>query len=120
MLLTLFLVLFGIVLGICLRRTSLPQALEHWIMPVVWVLLFLLGLRIGGDPLLMAELPRIGLLSLLFTLVGIAGSLLGLRLFWRWLAPVLPARSGKMGKPPKSGDSAKSASAIIDRKGQEG
>lgn len=93
MLFTLFLVLLGIALGVCLRRTSLPRILEHWIMPVVWALLFLLGLKIGGDPALMAELPRIGLLALLFTLVGIAGSLLALRLFWHWLAPVLPGGS---------------------------
>lgn len=97
MLLTLFLVLSGIALGFCLRRTSLPRILEHWIMPVVWVLLFLLGLRIGGDLVLMAELPRIGLLALLFTLAGIAGSLLALRLFWHWLAPVLPGGSRASG-----------------------
>lgn len=90
MLFTLLLVLLGIVLGVFLRKTRVPAFMEHCIMPVVWVLLFLLGLKIGGNPKLMAELPRIGVQALLFTLAGIAGSFLALRLVWRWLSPVLP------------------------------
>ena len=95
MLITLLLVLLGIAVGLCLRKTTVPGFLEHCIMPVVWVLLFLLGLRIGGNPELMAALPRLGVVALLFTLAGIGGSFLVLRLVWRWLSPVLPDHPAK-------------------------
>ena len=93
MLTTIFMVFLGIGLGFALRRTSLPAVMGHGIMPVVSVLLFLLGLKIGNNAELMRELPRIGLQGLLFTLAGTLGTLLALRLFWRWLEPVLPRQA---------------------------
>ena len=95
---TIFMVFLGIGLGFVLRRTSVPAIMGHGIMPVVSVLLFLLGLKIGSNVELMRELPRIGLQGLMFTLAGTLGSLLALRLLWRWLGPVLPGRAAPMGE----------------------
>ena len=98
MLTTIFMVFLGIGLGFVLRRTPLPAIMGHGIMPVVSVLLLLLGLKIGNNTELMRELPRIGLQGLLFTLAGTLGSLLALRLLWRWLGPVLPGRDAPTGE----------------------
>ena len=98
MLTTIFMVFLGIGLGFVLRRTPVPAIMCHGIMPVVSVLLFLLGLKIGNNAELMCELPRIGLQGLMFTLAGTLGSLLALRLLWRWLGPVLPGRAAPMGE----------------------
>lgn len=100
---TIFMVFLGIGLGFVLRRTSVPAIMGHGIMPVVSVLLFLMGLKIGANAELMRELPRIGLQSLLFTLAGTLGSLLTLRLVWRWLGPVLPRQAMPAGGADKPG-----------------
>ena len=101
MLTTIFMVFLGIGLGFAFRRTPVPAIMGHGIMPVVSVLLFLLGLKIGNNAELMCELPRIGLQGLMFTLAGTLGSLLALRLLWRWLGPVLPHRTAPMGEAGK-------------------
>ncbi len=103
MLTTIIMVFLGIGLGFVLRRTSLPAIMGHGIMPVVSVLLFLMGLKIGANAELMRELPRIGLQGLLFTLAGMLGTLLAQRLFWRWLAPVLPGRGAPVDKADRQG-----------------
>ena len=98
MLTTIFMVFLGIGLGFVFRRTPVPAIMGHGIMPVVSVLLFLLGLKIGNNTELMRELPRIGLQGLMFTLAGTLGALLALRLLWRWLGPVLPGRDAPTGE----------------------
>lgn len=58
---------------------------------VIYLLLFFLGLAIGGDDYIMLQLPELGLMALVISVMAIAGSILTAWLLWRF------AFSGKGG-----------------------
>ncbi len=82
------LIIMGIMLGslllgvICRRR--LP-----WIGKVttvlVWLLLFLLGLEVGGNPQIVEALPTLGIDALIIAFLATLGSIMAAGLLWRWI-----------------------------------
>ncbi len=74
----------GILLGYLIRdRHQTIKVIEKLIMWCIFLLLFLLGLWIGRDPLIMSNLPSLGLTALVLSLGGIAGSVLLALLLWK-------------------------------------
>lgn len=71
----------GILLGYLLRRKSLP-----WIHKVVtlliWLLLFLLGIDVGGNETIVRSLHAIGLEALILTGAAVIGSALAAWGLW--------------------------------------
>ncbi|MFW5725409.1 MAG: LysO family transporter [Bacteroidota bacterium] len=63
------------------RILRMNARLTMW---VIYLLLFLLGLAIGGDEYIMRQLPELGLMALLITLLAVGGSLLTAWLLWRF------------------------------------
>ena len=57
--------------------------IEKAILWSIFLLLFFLGLSIGADKLIMANLATLGLNALIITLGGVAGSILMAWIFWR-------------------------------------
>lgn len=74
------------VLGYLLRRYRM-----EWTVPLlmvsVWLLLFVIGLEVGSNPLLRNGLPRFGLQALLCALLCTAGCCLPAAFLWRHTRP---------------------------------
>ncbi|OXS28406.1 MAG: hypothetical protein BCS36_00280 [Desulfovibrio sp. MES5] len=80
------LMFLGIALGLLLRGRPLAAKLTRCVTPAIMLLLFALGISVGGNSTLMATLPKLGGAAVVLTLAGIAGSLacvLCIRRFFR-------------------------------------
>lgn len=76
--------LTGFIAGFLLRnkRISLPG---RAITPLVWVLLFMLGVTIGSDKQLMASLSHLGLQAVAIGFLSTLGSCVGAWLLWKFI-----------------------------------
>lgn len=91
------LMLLGILLGRLLRGQRWLGALSRCITPAIMLLLFSLGVAVGGNEELMRNLPLLGGKALLLTLAGVAGSLACVAVIRRWFRDFPP--------PPGAGNS---------------
>lgn len=86
MLLEMGLVVAGIPAGYVLRRKERARAAVAWLLTrAVWALLFMLGLALGSDSMLLEQLSRLGVRAAVISVLSVAGCLLGARLAGRWL-----------------------------------
>ena len=69
------LMLLGMTLGWLLRGRTWLGLLTRCVSPAIMLLLFSLGVAVGGNEELMNNLPLLGGKALLLTLAGVAGSL---------------------------------------------
>lgn len=65
----------GIAIGFLLRRVGFLQKLDKPLLYVIFVLLFLMGLAVGGNPDIVDNLSQIGGQALLLAAAGTLGSL---------------------------------------------
>ena len=70
------LMLTGIALGFALRSFQWPELLGRAISPTIMLMLFALGVAVGGNETLMANLPVLGGKALVLTVACVAGSLI--------------------------------------------
>lgn len=84
MLLLFFILLSGIVTGRLLsgRRLGFVPRL---ITPIIWALLFLLGVEVGADPLLVGGLVTLGRTAFVLFAFSVAGSIAAAWLLGRWV-----------------------------------
>lgn len=52
---------------------------------LIWLLLFLLGIDVGSNQMIMSGLHTIGLDALVITIGAVLGSVVGARLLWKWI-----------------------------------
>lgn len=52
---------------------------------LIWLLLFLLGVDVGGNQMIMTGLHTIGLEALIITVGAVLGSVIGARMLWSWI-----------------------------------
>ena len=67
--------LTGILIGYLLRKKPVLK-ISFLITPLIWFLLFLLGMEIGGNNSLIASLPTLGLEAVILASVAVLGSVL--------------------------------------------
>lgn len=73
----LFALFLGIVAGRMLRAYPRPlRVAEGLAAAAIYLLLFLLGLAVGGDPSIMGALEELGVQALVLSVGGITGSVL--------------------------------------------
>ncbi|HBU21865.1 TPA: hypothetical protein DEB02_02895, partial [Candidatus Beckwithbacteria bacterium] len=74
----LFFISLGIFLGVFLqfKRRRIIAWVDKVVVFTVYILLFLLGINIGGNEEIVASLGTIGFQALLIALAGVAGSIL--------------------------------------------
>ncbi|MDD4702117.1 MAG: LysO family transporter [Desulfovibrio sp.] len=80
------LMFLGIAAGFLLRGKPLAALLTRCVTPAIVLLLFALGISVGGNRALMTALPELGGAAIVLTLAGVAGSLvcvLCIRRFFR-------------------------------------
>lgn len=92
----------GLSLGFALRGQRLLTRLSRCVTPAIMLLLFSLGVAVGGNQALMRSLPVLGGKALLLTLAGVAGSLVCVAFIRRWFcdSPAAPCpQTGQSGDP---------------------
>ncbi len=94
------LMLLGVMLGRLLRGQRWIGAPSRCIAPAIMLLLFSLGVAVGGNEHLMRNLPLLGGKALLLSLAGVAGSLLCVAVIRRWFRDFPPAPGA--GKRPQT------------------
>ena len=52
---------------------------------LIWLLLFLLGIDVGSNQMIMSGLHTIGFDALIITVGAVLGSVIGARLLWNWI-----------------------------------
>lgn len=67
--------LCGMLAGRLLRGRLRPEALRRWIFLAIMLLLFFLGIAVGGNAQLVRDLPHLGGAALTLALGGIGGTL---------------------------------------------
>ena len=74
------LMLTGMLLGYLLRKRNLSK-----IHKLIWVLLFILGIEVGGNEQIIKGLHTIGLEAVILTIGGTLGSVIAAWALWRAL-----------------------------------
>lgn len=74
----------GILLGYVLRNKNL-KFISKIITVLIWTLLFLLGIEVGGNQEIVRGLHTIGVEALVITLAAVLGSVIGALLLWKWI-----------------------------------
>lgn len=80
--------LLGVLLGYLLRPVELKW-LNMLITLTILVLLFLLGITVGGNPQIMNNLGSIGLKATLIATAGLLGSVVAAKAIYAWIKPTL-------------------------------
>ncbi|MEA5127578.1 MAG: LysO family transporter [Proteiniphilum sp.] len=76
-----FMVLGGI-LGYLFRKREFRN-ISKIITLLIWILLFILGLEVGGNPEILSGLTNIGMEALIITLAAVLGSAMAAFLLWK-------------------------------------
>ncbi|RNC65518.1 LysO family transporter [Proteiniphilum sp. X52] len=76
-----FMVLGG-VLGFLWRKKEFGN-ISKIISLLIWVLLFILGLEVGGNPQIISGLTHIGIEALVITAAAVLGSAIAALLLWK-------------------------------------
>lgn len=77
--------LVGVVAGLIMRRIKVLAHIGKAISVTIYVMLFFLGVKIGADRNILANLSSLGLQALLLALAGAMGSVLFAALLYRFL-----------------------------------
>ena len=77
--------LCGIGTGYLLRNRKM-SFIGRVITALIWVLLFLLGIEVGGNPRIVYGLQTLGLEAIVLTIGGCAGSVLFAWALWRYVS----------------------------------
>lgn len=78
------LMLTGMLLGYLLRRKNLYR-IHNVITVLIWVLLFILGVEVGGNEQIIKGLHTIGIEAIILTLGGTLGSVIAAWALWKAL-----------------------------------
>lgn len=95
------LMLLGMALGFGLRKVSRLERVSQAITPTILLMLFVLGVAVGGNKTLMGNLPTLGGRALALTLAGVAGSMVGVMLIRRFFPG---AQAGRHARPGADGE----------------
>ena len=75
----------GILIGYILRNKNL-KFINKVITILIWALLFLLGIDVGGNQEIINGLLTIGVEALVITVAAVLGSIVGAMFLWRWIS----------------------------------
>lgn len=74
----------GMLIGYLFKRKEVTW-IGKVITVLIWLLLFLLGIDVGSNQVIMSGLHTIGLEALLIAVAAVMGSVVGARLLWNWI-----------------------------------
>ena len=73
--------LAGIAVGFALRSRKI-HFIHGFILTLIWVLLFLLGLEVGANETIVRQFPKLGFQAFLLASGGTLGSVVAAKLLW--------------------------------------
>lgn len=73
---------FGGILGFLLRKKEFRN-ISKIITLLIWILLFILGLEVGGNPQIISGLTNIGIEALIITVAAVLGSAIAALVLWK-------------------------------------
>lgn len=82
MLIVIAMMFSGIAFGYIMRSRKI-NGIHKAITMLVWALLFVLGVEVGGNPRIIAALPTLGLEALFIAVLAILGSAIAAMLLWK-------------------------------------
>ncbi len=74
----------GILIGYIFKNTNL-KFINKIITVLIWSLLFLLGIEVGGNQEIIEGLHTIGIEALIITVAAVLGSVVGALILWKWI-----------------------------------
>ena len=74
----------GILIGYVFRKNNL-KFINKIITVLIWSLLFLLGIEVGGNQEIIEGLHTIGIEALIITVAAVLGSVVGALILWKWI-----------------------------------
>ena len=77
-------IFIGMLLGYTIRKKS-TEWLSRLLTLLVWVLLFLMGIEVGGNDRIMQALPTLGVEALVVSVLAILGSCVAVWLLWKYI-----------------------------------
>lgn len=77
--------LAGIGIGFCLRKRNTAKKIRATVTVLIWTLLFLLGVEVGGNERIVRGLHTLGFEAVVLAAGGTAGSVLAAWGLWRTL-----------------------------------
>ena len=77
-------IFMGILVGYAVRKQH-TEWLSKAITLLVWALLFLMGIEVGGNERIMQSLPTLGVEALAVAVFATMGSCVGAWLLWRFI-----------------------------------
>lgn len=78
-------VFMGILVGYGVRKRKM-EWLSQAITLLVWMLLFLMGIEVGGNPHIMQSLPTLGVEALLMAVMATIGSCVAAWMLWKYIS----------------------------------
>lgn len=75
----------GMAFGYVLRRRNPGKAAGRATTVLIWALLLMLGVEVGGDNRIMSSLGTLGVDALILSVAGIVGSVAAAWVLWRWI-----------------------------------
>lgn len=75
--------LVGVMAGYALRHTAMQKRLGRTMPLTIWLMLFVFGVSIGADPLILGNIGDFGGQALLLCCAGMAGSIVFVAVVWR-------------------------------------
>lgn len=77
-------IFMGMLLGYTIRKKS-TEWLSRLLTLLVWILLFLMGIEVGGNDRIMQALPTLGVEALVVSVLAILGSCVAVWLLWKYI-----------------------------------
>ena len=74
----------GILIVYIFKNTNL-KFINKIITVLIWSLLFLLGIEVGGNQEIIEGLHTIGIEALIITVAAVLGSVVGALILWKWI-----------------------------------
>ncbi len=76
--------LSGVLIGYIFRNKNMKW-ISNIITVLIWMLLFILGVEVGGNEDIISGLHTIGIEALMITIAAVLGSVIGAKLLWNWI-----------------------------------
>lgn len=81
----LFLLVMSVCAGVLLRSVKALSCIDRTASWTVWLLIFVFGISLGSNEAIVSDFGRFGLTALIVALAGVAGSVLTVKLFTKFI-----------------------------------
>lgn len=85
MFIVLAIIIVGIIIGMQIRTPKAPALLSKILNGIIYLLLLVMGISVGGNQTIIENLSTIGLQAFIITIGAVLGSLIFAYILYRWV-----------------------------------